>query len=89
MKAVITVVGRDTVGIIAKLSAICADHKVNIMDISQKVMDGMFVMIMIVDISGLNIRFTEFVDVMENTGKENGLVIHAMHEDIFNAMHRI
>ena len=89
MKAVITVIGRDSVGIIAKMSALCAEKKVNILDITQKVLDDMFVMIMITEISGLEIKFTEFVDLMNQAGHEIGLEVHTMHEDIFNAMHEI
>ena len=89
MKAVITVLGKDAVGIIAEISRECADMNANIVDITQKVMDGMFVMIMIVNIDAINVKFTQFVDRMETVGKEKNLVIHAMHEDIFNYMHRI
>ena len=89
MKAVITVIGRDTVGIIAKVSDKCSKVNANILDITQKVLDDMFVMIMITDITDINIKFTEFVDIMDAVGKEMGLVVHTMHEDIFNAMHKI
>ena len=89
MKAVITVLGKDAVGIIAEISRECADMNANIVDITQKVMDGMFVMIMIVNIDAINVKFTQFVDRMETVGKKKNLVIHAMHEDIFNSMHRI
>ena len=89
MKAVITVIGKDTVGIIAKISELCAKVNVNIVDITQKVMDDMFVMIMITDVSAMNEQFTDFIDKMDLLGKEMGLVIHTMHEDLFNAMHKI
>ena len=89
MKAVISVIGRDAVGIIAKVSAECAQCGVNILDISQTVLDGYFTMIMITDISGISLPFTEFVDRMAELGKRNSLLIQAMHEDIFNSMHRI
>ena len=89
MKSVISVVGRDAVGIIAKVSAVCADCGVNILDISQSVLNGYFTMIMIADIDGISVPFAEFVDKMSDLGKQNHLEIHAMHEDIFNAMHRI
>ena len=89
MKAVISVVGRDAVGIIAKVSAVCADCRVNILDISQSVLSDYFTMIMITDIGDINIPFAAFVDKMAALGRENHLEIHAMHEDIFNAMHRI
>ncbi len=89
MKAVISVIGRDAVGIIAQVSAECAQYHVNILDISQTVLDGYFTMIMITDISGITLPFTEFVDRMAELGKRNSLLIQAMHEDIFNSMHRI
>lgn len=89
MRAVISVVGRDAVGIIAEVSKCCAEHKVNILDISQTVLQDYFTMIMITDIENINIPFTEFVDCMSDLGRVMKLEIHAMHEDIFNAMHRI
>jgi ACT domain-containing protein len=89
MKAVVSVVGRDAVGIIAKVSGECAEYGVNISDISQSVLDGYFTMIMIAEVDAITIDFTEFVDKMSAFGKENNLDIHVMHEDIFNAMHRI
>ncbi|MDD3153224.1 MAG: ACT domain-containing protein [Victivallaceae bacterium] len=88
-KAVIAVVGRDAVGIIAKVSNICAECKVNILDISQTVLHDYFSMIMIVDITAINLPFPDFVDRMNALGQENGLQIHTMHENIFNSMHRI
>ena len=89
MKAVISVTGKDSVGIIAKVSAMCSAHGANIIDISQSVLSEYFAMIMIVDIDGLDVPFTEFVDLMTALGAERGLQIHTMHEDIFNSMHRI
>ena len=89
MKAVITVIGKDTVGIIAGVSALCADHNVNIMDITQSVMREYFAMIMLADIRELNVPFADFVDELTALGKEKGLEIHTMHEDIFNSMHKI
>ncbi len=89
MKAVISVVGKDAYGIIAKVSSACAAERVNILDISQTVLQDYFSMIMLVDISDISVPFTDFVDSMSNIGVENGLEIHTMHEDIFNAMHRI
>lgn len=89
MKAVITVVGHDSIGIIAKVSARCADFSVNISDITQSVLSDYFVMIMIVDISKMTSDFAEFSSVLEALGERDGLVIHVMHEDIFNSMHRI
>ena len=89
MKAVISVVGCDSVGIIAKVSNECADCGVNILDISQTVLQDYFTMIMITDIQTITVPFTEFIDRMNALGKANGLEIHAMHEDIFNTMHKI
>ena len=89
MKAVITVVGLDTKGIISKVSTACANSGANIIDISQSVLGEYFAMIMIRDTSSLNVAFTDFVDSMSALGKENGLDIRTMHEDIFNSMHKI
>ena len=89
MKAVVTVIGKDAVGITAKVSAVCAKHGANIVDITQKVLDDLFVMIMITEVDGLDVKFTDFVDEMVKAGKDAGLEIHVMHEDIFNSMHRI
>ncbi|MBQ9787611.1 MAG: ACT domain-containing protein [Lentisphaeria bacterium] len=89
MKAVISVTGCDAVGIIAKVSNVCADYGVNIVDISQTVLQKYFSMIMLVEIDHITIPFAAFVDKMSELGKESQLDIHTMHEDIFNAMHRI
>ena len=89
MKAVISVTGCDAVGIIAKVSNVCAEYGVNIVDISQTVLREYFSMIMLVEIGKISIDFTAFVDKMSELGNENHLEIHTMHEDIFNAMHRI
>ena len=89
MKAVITVTGKDSVGIIAKVATACAGLGANIVDISQSVLCDYFAMIMLTDIDSLNVEFSEFVDKLAALGHENGLDIHAMHEDIFNTMHHI
>ncbi len=89
MKAVISVIGKDAVGIIAKVSQICADNGANILDISQTVLQEYFTMIMIVDIASLNISFNELSDSLSSLGNDNHLQIQVMHEDIFNSMHRI
>ncbi|MBR5314062.1 MAG: ACT domain-containing protein [Clostridia bacterium] len=89
MQAVISVMGKDSIGIIAKASNKCAEHDVNIVDVSQTILQDYFVMIMLVDIDNINIPFSEFVDIMTEMGKKNNLEIHTMHEDIFNSMHRI
>lgn len=89
MKAVITVVGKDTVGILATVSGKCAEYNVNINEVSQSVLQEMFCMIMVCDISKISIPFGEFATKLSDMGKEIGMSIHAMHEDIFNSMHRI
>jgi len=89
MKAVITVTGKDSVGIIAKVSALCAEHDANIVDITQSVMQEYFAMIMLVEIDSLKVKFADFADVLKALGDEKGLMISAVHEDIFNTMHHI
>jgi len=89
MRAIISVIGRDTVGILAKVSACCARCGANIVDVSQTVMQGIFTMVMMVDISALSCPFAAFSDAFAALAGESGLVIHVMHEDIFNSMHRI
>ena len=89
MKAVITVVGHDNKGIIAKVSTKCAEVGANILEISQSVLKEYFAMIMLVEIADLTMPFTDMVDQMTALGKENGLDIRMMHEDIFNSMHKI
>ena len=89
MKAVITVIGKDQVGIIASVSAKCAEHGANITEITQSVLDKYFAMIMIADIDGLSTDFASFADALATLGKDTGLDIRCMHEDIFDAMHKI
>ena len=89
MKAVVTVTGKDKVGIIAMASRECARFDVNIIDISQTVMKEYFAMIMLVEIDNLKCDFSAFVADMKAAGEENGVDIRVMHEDIFNTMHQI
>lgn len=89
MRAVLTVIGKDTVGILAKISTICAEYNGNVIEVTQSVMQDMFAMIMMVDITNLNADFTVLADRMTKLGEELGLSIHTMHEEIFDAMHRI
>ena len=89
MKAVITVTGKDSVGIIANVATECAKYGANIVDISQSVLSEYFAMIMLADIDKLTIPFADFVDSLSAVGKDRGLEIHVMHEDIFNTMHHI
>ena len=89
MRAVLTVIGKDGVGILAKVSSKCAEYKANIADVNQTIMQEMFCMVMLVEIDKLSIAYTDFVDLMEAYGDEMGMKIHVMHEDIFNSMHTI
>ncbi len=89
MRAVITVIGKDMVGILAKVSSVCADNKVNIIEVTQSILQDMFCMIMMADISECSVPFAEFSDMLSEYGKESSLSIHVMNEDIFNSMHRI
>ena len=89
MKAVVTVTGKDKVGIIAMASAECAKYGANIIDISQTVLNEYFAMIMMVSIESLTVDFASFSAAMVKAGEENGVDICVMHEDIFNTMHRI
>lgn len=89
MRAVITVIGKDMVGILAKVSNVCADTGVNITEVTQSILQDLFAMIMMVDISKSTIPFSELVTRMTELGEAEGLKIHVMHEDIFNSMHRI
>lgn len=89
MRAVLTVIGKDTVGILSKVSAVCANHDANITEVTQSVLQDMFAMIMMIDIQRLNVSFADFSDEMAELGKGLNLSIHVMHEDIFNSMHRI
>ncbi len=87
--AIISVVGADQVGIIAKVSAIMAEHKVNIIDISQTILSGNFVMMMMVDFEDSKIEIQTLREKMDILSKEMDVGIHVMHEKVFNAMHRI
>ncbi|MBR6361506.1 MAG: ACT domain-containing protein [Clostridia bacterium] len=89
MRAVITVIGKDMVGILAKVSVRCAENNINVLEVTQSILQDMFAMIMMVDISKASVPFTDFAEDLEKMGKEMNLSIHAMHEDIFNAMHTI
>ncbi len=89
MRAVITVLGKDMVGILAKVSSKCADDNANILEVTQSVLQDLFAMIMLVDISNLSVEFSEFSLGLSNIGEQMGMTIHTMHEDIFNSMHRI
>ena len=89
MRAVITVLGKDMVGILAKVSTKCAEANVNILEVSQSVLQDLFAMIMLVDIATLTGDFAGFAQELGAIGNGMGLSIHTMHEDIFTSMHRI
>ena len=89
MKAVVTVVGKDRVGIIASVCVDLAAYNVNVLDISQTVMQGYFTMMMVVDVSNCTVPLAELCKAMDTKGQEMGLSIRVQREDIFEAMHRV
>lgn len=89
MRAVITVVGKDKRGIIAKISGLLYETNINILDISQTIMQDMFTMVTLVDISASSISFDQLVDRLNEIGDQVGVKIHVQHEDMFNSMHKI
>ena len=89
MRAVITVIGKDNVGILHQVSGVCAKYQANVLEVTQSVLQDMFAMIMMVDISKCSVPFSELSDRLTTLGGEMGLTIHTMHEDIFNSMHHI
>ena len=89
MRAVITVLGKDTVGILAKVSTICAEEGANVTEVTQSVLQDMFAMIMLVEMSDSTEIIEKLSKKSEVLEKELNLKIHVMHEDLFNSMHRI
>ncbi len=89
MRAVLTVIGKDRVGILSKVANKCAECNANIIEVTQTVLQDLFCMIMMIDISAVNCELSELVYQMKELGEKAGLSIHVMHEDIFNSMHRI
>ena len=89
MKAIITVVGKDQVGIIAAVCTILASNNVNVLDISQTILREFFTMTMLVDLSGSKLPFTVLSTLLENEGARRGLAIKIQREDIFSDMHKI
>ncbi len=89
VRAVITIVGKDAVGILAKTANVCAAHNANIVDVTQTVMGDIFSMVMLADIEKMEGTVGSLADDIEKVLEGQGLVSHVMHEDIFNAMHRI
>ena len=89
MKAIVTVIGKDQVGIIAAVCTLLAEHSINILDITQTVLQENFTMVMLVDTAACTHTIGEMADILEKAGQEQGLSIRIQREDIFNAMHRI
>ncbi len=89
MRAIITVIGKDTVGILAKVSDTCAKADVNIAEVTQSVLQDMFAMVMLVEIDKANISLDQLRENLDTVGEATGTKIHIMHEDIFNSMHKI
>lgn len=89
MKAIITVIGKDKAGIIAKVSTMLAENNVNIEDISQTIIQGNFTMIMLVSFENATISISELADLAQEKSKEIGVAIHIQNEEIFNAIHTI
>jgi ACT domain-containing protein len=87
MRAVITVIGKDMVGILAKVSTTCAEANANVIEVTQSVLQEFFAMVMLIDIEKMNCDLGELQDRLKNNVE--GMKIHVMHEDIFNSMHRI
>ena len=89
MRAIVTVLGKDRVGIMSLVCALLAQHNVNILDISQTILQGDFTMVMLVDTSACSASIGEMSDLLDQAGQGQGLSIRIQREDIFNAMHRI
>lgn len=88
-KCIVTVLGKDTVGIVARVCTYLAENKINILDISQTIVQGYFNMMVIADVSGLEKDFTALCDEMEKLGEDIGVKIHCQREEIFEKMHRL
>ena len=89
MRAIVTVIGKDRVGIIAGVSAILAENNANILDISQTILQEYFTMMMLVDVGGILGTFQNMQRILDGKGNELGVSIKMQHEDIFNSMHKI
>ncbi len=89
MNAILSVLGKDSVGILAMVSNECFKYNANVEEVSQSILNDYFAMFMVISIDKLNVDFNQFIDIMKEKGVEKGLEIHVMHEDIFNSMHKI
>ena len=89
MKAIVTVIGEDKVGIIAGVSTVLAGYRANILDISQTVLQDTFVMVMLVDLTAVEVPFAELSEALDGKGREMALSIRIQRQDLFEAMHRV
>lgn len=89
MRAVVTVIGKNAVGILADVSGMCAKYNADVVEVSQTLLQEMFAMIMLIDLTKMEKSLSEFQEQMDEMGKKRNLKIHVMHEDIFNSMHTI
>ena len=89
MKAVVTVIGKDSVGILASVAQECANVNANVTDVTQSVMQDMFAMIMMIDLTSCTVAFSTLSDSLMRLGENRGLKIHIMNEEIFDSMHKI
>lgn len=89
MRGIITVIGMDKIGIIARVSTILAEHNVNVLDISQTILGEYFTMMMLVDLKKMELSLEEIKEKLDELGQELGVSIKLQHEDIFRSMHRI
>ncbi len=89
MRAIISVIGKDTFGILAKISSVCFENRANVVDVTQSILQDMFVMVMMLDISHKDCNFLKLKGDLEALSTQIGMQINIMHEDIFHSMHRI
>lgn len=89
MRAIVTVVGKDQVGLTGKVAIVLSENEINILDISQTILADFFTMVMLVDTQKCNLEFTALADILRQKGEECGVEVRIQREDIFNAMHKI
>ena len=89
MKAIVTVIGKDEIGILSKVSSACANVHANILEVTQSVLQDVFAMIMLIEIDSSKIMLSEVQKELEKAVSSMGMKVHVMHEDIFNSMHKI
>ena len=89
MKAIISVIGKDNFGILARVSTVCSENRANISDVTQSILQDMFVMVMMTEIDKMSCSLSDLSATLAELGRSMNLDIRVMHEDIFNSMHRI